>query len=173
MNDIYHVSKKFHSLLYADDTTLESPLCTFDTSASNNKYSSETLSLNINIELKLILDWLSLNKLSLNVKKTKFMIFHHRQRNIGHFIPQLRINNNIIERVNEFDFLGITLDEHMNWHCHIHKITNKISRTLGILCKLKKLLPQIILKLIYNSLVLPHLNYGILRWSFRQGTIIK
>ena len=71
MNDIYKVSNKFHSILYADDTTLESPLCTFDTSALNNKYNLDLLSTNINSELNLVYEWLCLNKLSLNVKKDK------------------------------------------------------------------------------------------------------
>ena len=69
MNDIYKVSNKFHSILYADDTTLESPLCTFDTSALNHKYNLDLLSRYINSELNLIYEWLYLNKLSLNIKK--------------------------------------------------------------------------------------------------------
>ena len=71
MNDIYKVSDKFHSILYADDTTLESPLCTFDISAVNNrnKYNVDDLSKNINHELNLVYEWLCLNKLSLNIKK--------------------------------------------------------------------------------------------------------
>lgn len=80
MNDIHEVTDKFHSMLYADDTSLEAPLCSFATPL--NASNKHILSKNINSELKSIHDWLCINKLSLNVKKTKMMIFHYRQRNI-------------------------------------------------------------------------------------------
>ena len=88
MNDIHNASSKFHAILFADDTNLTSTLCSFDVNIDNNCNSLQ-LSTNINKELKNIQIWLEINKLSLNVKKTKFMIFHHKQRNIGNLIPQL------------------------------------------------------------------------------------
>ena len=78
MNDISKVTTKFHFTLYADDTSLVEPLCTYTADLKNNKLLSEA----INLELHQIFEWLSLNKLSLNVKKTKMMVFHHRQNNI-------------------------------------------------------------------------------------------
>ena len=95
------------------------------------------LSHNINVELNNIQEWLSINKLSLNVKKTKFMIFHYRQRNIDNLILDLQISFEKIERVAEFDFLGLTVDENLNWNAHIQKVSNKIFRTLGVMCRLK------------------------------------
>ena len=54
------------------------------------------------------------------------MVFHHRQKVLTeNMIPELAINNNtIIERVKEFDFLGLTLNENMDWSSHCHKIAN-------------------------------------------------
>ena len=75
MNDIYLVSDKFSSILYADDTTLDSPITSFDIVTDGCKFNKEALSENINAEIKLITDWLAVNKLSLNAKKTKFMFF--------------------------------------------------------------------------------------------------
>ena len=174
INDIHEVSDKFHSILYAADTTLESPLCTFDTSAVNNKFNTDTLSSNINDELHLIYEWLCLNKLSLNIKKTKFMIFHDRQRCIETLIPKLNINGNQIERVKEFIFLGILFDEHMSWESHINKTSVKITKTLGIMSRLKRYLPRnILLILIYNSLIMPYIQYGIMCWGHKPGRIMK
>ena len=136
MNDIHDASSKFHAILFADDTNLTSTLCSFDVNIDNNCNSLQ-LSTNINKELKNIQIWLEINKLSLNVKKTKFMIFHHKQRNIENLIPQLNLNEQIIERVTDFDFLGLTIDQHLTWNGHVQKISNKISRSLGIMCKLK------------------------------------
>ena len=101
MNDIHNASSKFHAILFADDTNWTSTLCSFDVNIDSNSNSLQ-LSTNINKELKNIQIWLEINKLSLNVKKTKFMIFHHKQRNIEHLIPQLNLNEQIIERVTDF-----------------------------------------------------------------------
>ena len=67
MNDIANVTDKFHFTVYADDTSLVEPLCTFTTETNENSKTSDA----INSELKLITDWLCLNKLSLNAKKNK------------------------------------------------------------------------------------------------------
>ena len=174
MNDIHLASDKFHSILYADDTSLLDSLCSFNTVVTGTKYNDiSEISANINKELQAISDWLKLNKLSLNVKKTKYMLFHHRQRNINSLIPSLNIEGHEIERVTEFNFLGLTLDQHMSWDSHTNKIANKISRTLGILCRLKHVLPPNILKIIYSTLIQPHLQYAILCWGFKQTRIFK
>lgn len=82
----------------------------------------------------------------------------------------MEINGVPIELVNEFNFLGTTLDEHMSWQSHIQKISSKIACTTGTMTRLKIFLPDHILKLIYNSLILPHLNFAILVWggNFKQ-----
>ena len=63
-------------MLYADDTTLTRPLCSF---THGNENDVCHVSPSINSKLLEISDWLTVNKLSLNVKKTKFMIFHNYQ----------------------------------------------------------------------------------------------
>lgn len=67
MNDIANITNKFHFTLYADDTSLIEPICTFSTGTTGNSETSQE----INTELNLITDWLCLNKLSLNAKKRK------------------------------------------------------------------------------------------------------
>ena len=165
MNDIHVSSDIFEFILFADDTNLSSTLRTF---ASNN------LSNDINYELNKISDWLIVNKLSLNIKKTKFMVFHHRQKVLTeNMIPELAINNTIIERVKEFDFLGLTLNENMDWSSHCHKIANKISRILGVMNRLKHYLPTSVLTTIYNSLILSHLQYCLTVWGYEHNRLTK
>ena len=173
MNDIHMASDKFDMILYADDTNLISPLCSFNSSFSGTKNDVKHVSEQINIELTNIQEWLNINKLSLNVRKTKYMIFHHYQRNITNISPTLKINCEPIERVTEFNFLGLTIDEHLSWKPHIQKISNKIARTLGIMCRLKNFLPTDILRILYNSLILPHLHYSVLSWGFKMGRLDK
>ena len=75
MNDIYMASQNFIVILYPDDTNLISPLCSFISFLHVNKESIDHISDQINTELGNIQEWLNINKLSLNVKKTEFMIF--------------------------------------------------------------------------------------------------
>ena len=59
----------------------------------------------------------------------------------------------------------------MSWKSHTSKIANKISRSLGIINSLKNILPRTILLTLYNSLILPHLQYSILCWGFNTGRV--
>ena len=172
MNDIHNVSDRLTFILYADDTTLTSPLCSF-THGSHNDASH--ISSQINSELLKISDWLTANKLSLNVEKTKFVFFFHNYQRViaNEDIPDLMINDKKIERVSCFNFLGFTINEFMNWSSHSAKIANKISRTLGIMNRLKRYLPFSAMKLIYDYLILSHLQFGITCWGFEWKRILK
>ena len=80
MNDIHTVSDQLNFNLNAHDMTLTSPLCS-STHGAHNDVSH--ISSQINWELLKISDWLTVNKLSLNVEKTKFMVFHNYERVIA------------------------------------------------------------------------------------------
>ena len=101
--------------MYADDTTLSSTLNQFIDSTHQNK-SVEFL---INYELCKVMEWLNINRLSLNKEKSKYMIFQ---------TLTLKIDNINIEQVDEFNFLGLTLDTNLTWKKHVNKIANKCSR---------------------------------------------
>ena len=127
MNDCAFLKSK-HSTLLAlcslDDTALSTTLNAFNSANSRN--------ININQELDKVNIWFKLNKLSINPTKTKAMLFYTPQRNV---IPvDLVINDSPIEYVNHFNYLGKVLDSHLS---------NKIARTIGIMCKLKNYLPLI------------------------------
>ena len=101
------------------------------------------------------------------------MLFHYKQRNISAITPKLKINGILIEKVKTFNFLGITIDEHMTWKPHSQKVACKIAQTIGTMKRLKNFLPPNIMKMLYNSLVLPHLTYGIVLWGKKIKRIIK
>ena len=88
-------------------------------------------------------------------------------------IPKLEINGIPIERVQEFNFLGINLDENMTWKSHVKKIACKIACTVGTMKRIKKFMPQTVMRLIYNSLVLPHITYGLILWGSKLKRINK
>ncbi len=89
----------------------------------------------LNSELANVNDLLKLSKLSLDVKKCKYMISHTSRKKVNSL--QLEIADVKIERVQDFNFVGITLNENLNWKSVINKISNTISKSMGILNKLK------------------------------------
>jgi hypothetical protein len=157
----------FHPIICADDTTLF-----FTLNAFTNFQNSNNISSDINCELDKVPDWLKLNKLSLSIKKTKAMAFHSQQKSFK--VPNISIlNNERIDWVKKFDFLGLTLDSSLTWKEHVHKISFKISRITAVMNKLKHFLPSSILLKIYQSLIAPHINYGILAWGFHNKKLFK
>ena len=134
INDIHLASNLFHFIIYADDTTLQT---TLEIVLRETQYIP--IDTKLNHELSKVSDWLKLNKLSLNVQKSKYIVFHKSQKVIHPL--HLTIDGSIIDRVSDFNFLGLNVDENLNWKSHINKISNKISRTVGILNKLKYLIP--------------------------------
>ena len=120
----------------------------------------------INAELTKLWEWLCANKLSFNIAKTKYMVFHTSKRNV--IYPNLKVNNNNIEKVTEFNFLGVILHSHMTWNKHINDISMKISRSIGILYRHRNVYPEYVLVAIYryNTLVLPHFQYCLILWGF-------
>ena len=151
INDLPSVTIIFHVLMYADDTTL---CCNL-----NGVNSIVT----INNELSKVSGWLSSNKLSLNIKKTKFMVFHTPQRRVNY--PVLKLNNANIERVSQFNFLGVFINSTLKWDKHIAHISLKISIATGVIFRLRHIYPREILLTLYNTLILLHLSYCILVWG--------
>ena len=143
MNDIAVVSETFNAILFADDSTF---VTSINASLSSKNFDKNFES-KINLELKKIYDWLVVNKLSLNIKKTKCMLFHTPNTKFK-FIPKLVINDTELERVENLNFVGLTINENLNWKPHMDKISNKISKSGGVINRLKHFLPTNILRMI-------------------------
>ena len=162
INDIIKASDNFNFIPYADDTTLNSTLDVFGDTVNE-------IQLAIMMDLQKISKWLDLNKLCLNIAKSKFMFFHMSLR----ITPQLHLNikGSPIENVNEFNFLGLTLDCNLNFKPHTKIIAAKLSRVIGVLHKLKYIFPAYLLHMIYISLILPHFNYSLLAWGHKASIL--
>ena len=128
-----------------------------------------------NQELSQINDWFLANKLSLNLEKTKYMIFHKctDQENIPLKLPLLQLNSNIIERENSLKFLGVVLDEHLTWKKHIQLIENKISKKVGVLYKTSELINSKCLRGVYFSFIHSYINYANIAWASTNKTNLK
>ena len=160
INDLPGVSNLVHFIFYADDANV---VIIGDDPAD--------LQDQINILLRDIDNWVKLNGLKLNVKKTKFMIFTKKRIDLTNFT--IIMNDLPLERVTSERFLGVILDQNLSWNAHITKLASKISMNSGIIFKLKGIVPQKVLMMLYNSFIQSHLNYCSSIWGLGSHSSIS
>ena len=146
INDFTQSSDFFSVRLFADDTSL--------TAAAKN---IDELLLKINKELPNIYDWLCANKLTLNLRKTKYLIFQPRQKVDYNLLPLLSIAGQSLEQVSKIKYFGDYIDSHLSWHDHIDYVCDEVSKSINIMTKIKSCLGNQCLTSIYYSIVYPYL----------------
>jgi hypothetical protein len=161
INDLPDICKKCFPVFFADDSNLF---------VSGND--PEQLISTINNEMLTIVNWLNTNKLSLNVKKTHYILFKSRRKNIV-LHSNVKINNIIIDQVNYTKFLGVVIDCHLLWDEHVKYIKSKISKSLGILYKAKKYLKHRNILPIYYAFIHPYFIYCIEVWGITFNKYIN
>ena len=159
MNDICNVSKILTFVLFADDTTI----CTSDKNVA--KQYSET-----NRELNRLYTWLSVNKLSINIKKTNYIVFSNIHENVANSVG---INNTKCQKVYLKKFIGVFIDHKLTWQEHINYACGKICKCTAMLNKVKNLLNKSSLHMLYNSLFIPYLTYCTEVWGNTYKTHLK
>ena len=112
----------------------------------------------INSEPKCLDRWLKSNQISINADKTKYILFSYN-KNVN--LTDISVGNDTINETSVTKFLGIHLDEKLNFVHHITEISMKVAKSIGLLYKLHRFLPQTILKQLYTSLIRSILIYGI------------
>ena len=160
INDLALVSSKLFSLLFADDSNM------FLTGKDPNE-----LIRHMNIEIKHVIDWLKVNKLSLNLKKTHFIIFQRRRAKFT-VSEDLIIDGVKIDIKDDTKFLGVMIDKHLSFQQHVQYIKGKVARGIGILYKCKRVFGQETLKTLYNCFLYPYLNYCISVWGSTYQTYL-
>jgi hypothetical protein len=153
INDIVHVSDVLIPIIYADDTNV-----------FINGSSMQQIAQLMNSELKKIHTWLNTNKLSLNISKTQYIIFKTKIKKIDSY-DDIKIDGNVIDRVESAKFVGLILDSELKWHSHVQHVKKKIAKGIGVICKARKVFNRQTLLLLYNSFVLPYLSYCNVIWG--------
>ena len=97
------------------------------------------------------------------MSKTNFMVFSNMNYNVEDIT--IYMNESILLHTNHSKFLGVHIDESMSWKYHIGDVCSKVSQVVGILYRLRNLLPEKILLTIYNTLFLPHISYCNINWA--------
>ena len=91
------------------------------------------------------------------------MLFSKRKYSLPDEI-NVRINNKDIQSVTEFSFLGFYLNSKLNWDTHVNVMSKKMSRAVGIIKNCNCFFQRILISL-YNTLILPHIDYCLLSWG--------
>ena len=157
INDISESSSILQFILFADDTTVYY-------SDQNNDNAEKVL----NIELRKVSNWLAANKLSLNVGKSNFLHFHYGKslkREIN-----IQINDAKVEEKSSTKYLGTIIDNKLSWKAHIEYIRTKLSKSIGIISKVKHFATESVLLNLYYSFIQSHINYNLLNWSVTSDT---
>ena len=157
VNDIHRCSNKVRLYLFANDTNI--------LYADKNLKDLETI---INNELQNPYNWLTANKLTLNIKKSNFVIFHPYQKQLASQ-PKLSMfddEKNIYVRLESkvsIKYLDVLIDQNLSWIYHI-LLLQKINKNVGLLAKLRHSVPRPILLNIFKSLIHSYLTYGLAAW---------
>ena len=161
INDLPSSSKKLNFYLFADDTNI---YC--ESSDLSNLIKI------VNRELRSVKKWLDANKLSLNIDKTNYIIFHSSSSSVPSDAV-VKIGKKHIKRVKFVKFLGLLLDEHLSWKYHLSELSKKLARTCGIFFRIRNLLPLDVLLCLYNALFLSFLQYGLIVWGGTYASYIE
>jgi hypothetical protein len=153
INDLCNVSNILFHIMFADDTNF------FIKGNDVAKMEQE-----FNVEIVKIVTWLKANRLSLNIKKTHTMIFsgnrYVRNRN-----NNINIDGVLIETVIVTTFLGVTIDNQLSWKDHINNVSNKVSKCIGIIKKVRNKLDKKTLINMYYTFLYPYLTYCNIIWG--------
>ena len=132
-----------------------------DTNIFRNGSDLDGLCTEISIELDKLNIWFAVNKLSLNVSKTNYIVFGKKSNSRS----VLTINGYEIERVNVTKFLGVMIDEKLDWKIQIATVKNKLTKCLAVLYKARISLNYDAMSMLYNSIFLPYLSYCAEVWA--------
>jgi hypothetical protein len=154
-NDLSNSLTRAKSIIFADDTTVYK-----SSSLLSELYSD------INSDLESLADWFCANKLSLNTGKTNYVLFSRKSVTT---CLKITIGSKQIDRMKYVKFLGIWVDEKLEWSVHVENCKAKLSSSLYALNSSKNYLSSNQLLMLYNAIVYPYLSYGVLLW----GSIFK
>ena len=154
INDLPLIANQSKFILFADDSNV-----------FFSDKSAVSLEKRVNSELEMISVWFKANKLSLNIDKTKFILFRSHRKPAPPYALKIVIDNNELLQESSSKFLGVYVDQHLTWNDHILHISKKLSKNISILSRIRHCLPKHILQHLYYTLFFPYLSYCNISWG--------
>ena len=149
INNMLNVIANTSMYQYADDTVL--------LSTGNN---IEGCKNEMQRDLIHIVQWCNCNKLSLNFKKTKCMLFGSRVKLKNSSCSNLKVNDTYIDFVHQYKYLGVILDPHLTFNKHLNNIIRITAHKINLLAKVRQFLTNKACKNIFKTMILPYFDYG-------------
>ena len=126
----------------------------------------------LNADLAAITSSLHDNQLTLNVTKSKFMVIGGRSKPSQFNDIAIVANNDQLENVTKFKYLGVIINQYLTWHDHIEQLQSKIAKSIGVLKRIKHLLP-VYARMIYEStMVIPIFEYAGIIWGDKNNKVL-
>lgn len=122
--------------------------------------------------MKHVSQWLYANRLSLNIEKTNFVVFHSPKKK-PYKALSIFFDNKTICEANSVKYLGVLIDSTLSWRSHICDLSKKIAKSVGIISKLRYYVTTDVLISIYYSLVYVFFIYGIEIWGLTYASYLK
>ena len=117
--------------------------------------------------MKLVVEWIRANKLSLNTSKTELVIFKSRNKTITKNL-NFRISGQKIQPTSQVKYLGVTLQDDLHWATHLGNLRKKLSHSIGLLSNIRHYVLKHLLWTLYYSLFNSHLIYACKIWGQNQ-----
>ena len=117
----------------------------------------------------LLVQWLRSNKISLNTSKTEILIFRPKGKSITKHL-NFRISGEKINTSSTVNYLGVLLNENLQWQTHTDSLITKLSTAVGLLSKIRYV-PKYLLRTIYFSIFNPHMIYACQVWGQNEAKI--
>ena len=153
INDLCNAISHSQTSLFADDTSI-----------IYDDYQLETIERKLNLDLNNLFKWLCANKISLNVAKTKVLLFRNPHKKVTYNL-NLFIDNSPLKLSDSVKYLGVTLDHFLNWNLNTKNLCSKLTKANGAISKLRHFVPMSTLIQIYYALFFSHLNYSCQIWG--------
>jgi len=117
--------------------------------------------------------WCDDNDLTINFSKTKYIIFHKPRTSIAENLPDLICNNEVVERVFEFKYLGVIYDSKLSFKSHYNHVCSRVSSAVGCLLLIKRYLTLQMFKIFTNSFVYSIIDYCLPIWGCLSNTQVN
>ena len=174
---VFNISNKLNC---KTDNCIYLAVCKFCRSRKDVGPSKSDVFRKANAVIKRVHSYMLSNLLHINTTKCNFMYFKpniHARNVCARTQPfdqecKLYLNGSIIKQVSTVKFLGVTIDENLTWLPHLENLKKKLTCSLGVLYRIKDLVPKSLHKTLYHSLFESHLIYGISVWGTQSHTVL-
>ena len=150
INDISQAMTNCKTNLFADDTAMVF-----------THHDVNTLISNCQTSLEHVYKWFKLNKLSLSLSKSAFLLFHGKNKDPKYNIKRIEVNGHDIKRMNSVKYIGLHLDEKLSWDFHINELCKSLTKYFSVFYNMRNMVNIRLARTVYFTCIHSRIKYGI------------